>query len=139
MITITHKQGGDDLEKIIGGYTNNFDIMKLAEIPRADIEQRLKNEQSYDNSILKPLSEKYKKWKARHGYPAAIFKGKEQLLIKSVQKEKINKFTARIFINDQRADVMSYLQKSGRRAFGLSEITINSINEFIGKYLKHGN
>jgi hypothetical protein len=122
MIEIKSINSGVDLEKLFMQMGKQMPelIAELTEVARADNEENVRTERSYDGSALKPLSADYKKWKsAKLGY-TDIFKGKQLKLINAIKK-KVTANRGIVYIDKVRDDVMTYLEEGGRRGFGLGE------------------
>lgn len=115
--------------------TVDYDLETVAEAIRQDVETNLLKQRSFDNSIVTPLKEDYKKMKLRKLGHARIFDGfrKSGKLIDSIMLRKINNEYFEIYVGNNNSDIMGYLQAGNkpmagpRRAFGISESGLKRI------------
>lgn len=121
MISIRTKTSGVDLSKYFQKKQETLPalILKLMKVTAEEQEENLRTPRSFDGSTLKPLSAKYRLWKSRVLGYTDIFKGKELKLINSIRQRLINDLHGQVYIDKQRDTVMGYLERGGRKGFGL--------------------
>lgn len=138
MIEIKTKLGQFVLSEIMNNRIKSLPdlVRKAVKLTAEEQTENLNIPRSFDGSGLRALSPRYRQWKARHLGYTDIFKGKELKLINSVRERILTSLHGQVYIDKQRDTIMSYLENSGRKGWGIGARLENKLKKLQEDWLQ---